>query len=191
MQTAKKMLNLFVRILTIPPIVTGITVLLLYRPANVLRYRECLCSLLFLTILPLLAYPFSVFGKKSIPIRERQRSLALILSLVGYAAGFLWSFLMQTSGMAKVLFSSYLLSAIILIVLNKLHFRASGHACSATAPAVFLTRSLGWYVCIPCLPLFIVIYASSISLRRHSFWQLAVGSMISAVSGMISIWMFC
>ena len=44
--------HLIVRILTLPPIVIGITVLLMYVPANLLTLRELLLCELFLLLIP-------------------------------------------------------------------------------------------------------------------------------------------
>ena len=49
--------HLIVRILTLPPIVIGITVLLMYVPANLLTLRELLLCELFLLLIPMAAYP--------------------------------------------------------------------------------------------------------------------------------------
>ena len=49
--------HLIVRILTLPPIVIGITVLLMYVPAKLLTLRELLLCELFLLLIPMAAYP--------------------------------------------------------------------------------------------------------------------------------------
>ena len=49
--------HLIVRILTLPPIVIGITVLLMYVPAKIITLRELLLCELFLLLIPAAAYP--------------------------------------------------------------------------------------------------------------------------------------
>ena len=49
--------HLIVRILTLPPIVIGITVFLMYVPAKLLTLRELLLCELFLLLIPMAAYP--------------------------------------------------------------------------------------------------------------------------------------
>ena len=49
--------HLIVRILTLPPIVIGITVLLMYAPAKLMTLRELLLCELFLLLIPMAAYP--------------------------------------------------------------------------------------------------------------------------------------
>ena len=54
---AAELLHLTVRILTLPPIVTGLTLVLMYAPAGLLTLRELLLCEVFLLLVPLAAYP--------------------------------------------------------------------------------------------------------------------------------------
>ena len=54
---AAEVLHLTVRILTLPPIVIGVTLLLMYVPAELLTLRELLLCELFLLLIPMAAYP--------------------------------------------------------------------------------------------------------------------------------------
>ena len=54
---AAEVLHLTVRILTLPPIVIGVTLLLMYVPAELLTLRELLLCELFLLFIPMAAYP--------------------------------------------------------------------------------------------------------------------------------------
>lgn len=53
----KALLHLAVRILTLPPIVIGVTLLLMYAPTGLLTRRELFLCEVFLLIIPLAAYP--------------------------------------------------------------------------------------------------------------------------------------
>ena len=53
----KALPHLAVRILTLPPIVIGVTLLLMYAPAGLLTRRELLLCEVFLLVIPLAAYP--------------------------------------------------------------------------------------------------------------------------------------
>ena len=53
----KALLHLALRILTLPPIVIGVTLLLMYAPAGLLTRRELLLCEVFLLVIPLAAYP--------------------------------------------------------------------------------------------------------------------------------------
>lgn len=53
----KALLHLALRILTLPPIVIGVTLLLMYAPTGLLTRRELLLCEVFLLVIPLAAYP--------------------------------------------------------------------------------------------------------------------------------------
>lgn len=73
---AVEVLHLAVRILTLPPIVIGVTLLLMYALEGFLTLRELLVCELFLLLIPIAAYPL----REILPIgkdrRKGQRSTA-------------------------------------------------------------------------------------------------------------------
>ena len=85
--------HLIVRILPLPPIVIGITVLLMYVPAKLLTLRELMLCELFLLLNPMAAYPIREIIHIGKDRRKGQRSTALVCSAIGYLCGFLWSIL--------------------------------------------------------------------------------------------------
>lgn len=180
--------GMITRILTMPPIVTGGTVFLLYYYSHIMTWHEMLMSELFFLILPALAYPVSLFIPGKMDMRTKQRSTALVFSLIGYALGFIWTLLSPHSEIINILFGSYIISVIALIICTKLlKFRASGHACSTTAPAVLLPWHFGLIAVIPCTLLILAVYNSSLKLKRHSLAQLFAGSAISIGASIICI----
>ena len=54
---AGRITHLVVRVLTLPPIVTGLTLVLMYAPPGLLTLRELLLCEVFLLLVPLAAYP--------------------------------------------------------------------------------------------------------------------------------------
>ena len=135
--------HLIVRILTLPPIVIGITVLLMYVPANLLTLRELLLCELFFAAHPhgCISYTGDISHWKD--RRKGQRSTALVCSAIGYLCGFLWSILTPCSWLVHILFLSYVISIAALLILNAVfRLHASGHACSTTAPVFLLTWKL-------------------------------------------------
>lgn len=90
---AVDILHLAVRILTLPPIVIGVTLLLMYALEGFLTLRELLVCELFLLLIPIAAYPLREILHIGKDRRKGQRSTALVCSAVGYIAGFLWSLL--------------------------------------------------------------------------------------------------
>ena len=124
--------------------------------------------------------------------RSGQRTYALYCSIAGYAVGFAWSMLGAHSADIKVLFTSYVISVVVLIVLNKLvGFKISGHACSSTAPLVLATWKLGWALLPLGLLILALVYYSSLKLSRHTLPQLLAGSFDSMLASMVSICIFC
>ena len=176
------------RILTLPPIVIGITVFLMYVPAKLLTLRELLLCELFLLLIPMAAYPIREIFRIGKDRRKGQRSAALVCSAIGYLCGFLWSILTPCSWLVHILFLSYVISIAALLILNavfKLH--ASGHACSTTAPAFLLTWKLHPLFIIPSVLLIAAVYRSSLKLSRHTLPQLLIGSAVSLLACGISL----
>ena len=103
--------HLIVRILTLPPIVIGITVFLMYVPAKLLTLRELLLCELFLLLIPMAAYPIREIFRIGKDRRKGQRSTALVCSAIGYLCGFLWSMLTPSSWLVHILFLSYVISS--------------------------------------------------------------------------------
>ena len=175
--------HLIVRILTLPPIVIGITVFLMYVPAKLLTLRE-----LFLLLIPMAAYPIREIFRIGKDRRKGQRSTALVCSSIGYLCGFLWSMLTPSSWFVHILFLSYVISIAALLILNTVFkWHASGHACSTTAPAFLLTWKLHPLFIIPSVLLIAAVYRSSLKLSRHTLPQLLIGSAVSLLACGISL----
>jgi hypothetical protein len=106
----KALLHLAVRILTLPPIVIGVTLLLMYAPTGLLTRRELFLCEVFLLVIPLAAYPLREIFHIGKDRRRGQRGTALVCSAVGYLCGFLWSMLTPCSWLVHILFLSYVIS---------------------------------------------------------------------------------
>lgn len=183
-----KIVDKVIRVLTLPSLVTGLMVVLLWWPAGAMSGWECLCSELFLLGVPLLAYPAGMIGTAGEQRRERQRSLAIYFSTGGYVLGAIWAWCSHAGRVTKILFGTYLLSVLLLLLLNKVvGFRASGHACSSTAPAFFLGWQLHPLWALPCLLIVAAVYSSSLRLHRHTLAQLISGSAVSAAAAVFCV----
>ena len=180
-----------IRFFTIPAVLTGAMAALLWLGGG-LSGSEWLAAEFCLMLIPLLAYPIGAMGPlRGTERRARQRSLAMIFGVIGYVLGLLWALWTDASRLAKILFASYVISTLILLVLNKLlHFRASGHACSTTAPLIFLSWQLGPAWIFPGILVVAAVYAASLRLKRHTFPQLTVGSAISLLAGSLCFLIF-
>ena len=186
-----KGLQKFIRIITIPPIVTGVMVLILYLTCHSINLKDFIAAEICLVCVPFLAYPFgSIFcGNKD--KRETQRNAALVLSGAGYALGLVWTLIYSKSRVMRVLFMAYMISIAVLLFINKVvKFKASGHSCSTTAPIVLLTWQMGVRAIVPGLLLIAVVYYSSLKLKRHTLPQLIAGSCISLAAVGISMLIF-
>ena len=75
---AAELLHITVRILTLPPIVIGVTLAMLYARGGLMTLRELLLSELFLLLIPLAAYPLRELFRIGAGRREGQRSTALV-----------------------------------------------------------------------------------------------------------------
>ena len=179
---AVEVLHLAVRILTLPPIVIGVTLLLMYALEGFLTLRELLVCELFLLLIPIAAYPLREILHIGKDRRKGQRATALVCSAVGYIAGFFCSLLAPCSWLVHILF---LIAGLLLLNVG-LGFHASGHACSTTAPALLLTWKLHPLFIIPSVLLIVAVYRSSLKLSRHTLPQLLTGSAVSLLACGIS-----
>jgi len=180
-----------VRVLSVPPVMITALVLILanFRDDVYRNYTEVVVSILLLGIVPVLAYVLQRFlpGFKD-KGREGQRKLAFITNLIGYSAAFIWAILINANDGLMVMCSTYFFSVIILFYLNKgLHFKASGHASSFTGPLLMLVYKMGWIVFIPCVLLAVLIFWSSIYLKRHTTKELIAGILVCFISFCLSL----
>ncbi len=175
-----------VRIVTIPPVMVGILLVLLFalREDIFACPSEMVVSLLCLSILPVLAYPLSVIvpavRRKG---RDGQRSLAIYISAVSYLAVFVYGFAAGVGDDLKLVYTGYFLSVVILLVANKVfHVRASGHACSVSGPLVYTAYFLGlWGIAVGCVLWGIILWAS-LAMKRHTLLEFLLGTLTCLVS---------
>ena len=185
------MIARMVRFITLPPVVTGLTIILLKQFNHLESTKEFIVLLCCLVFFPLLAYPFREIFKINTDRRQGQRSVAMIFSAISYSYGFIWAMFSTSTMITKVFFCSYLISIISLLIVNKaLGYHASGHACSTTAPLVLLSWQMGFWYLLMGLALVFCVYSASLNLKRHTALQLLSGSSISIFAGIISISLF-
>lgn len=175
-----------IRVVTIPPVMVGTLILLLsvLRPDVIANAGESFMTLLFLAIIPILAYPISIM----IPSirakgRDGQRNLAFVFSAVGYAGGLVYGLAAGVGEALMVIFGTYFLSVIFLTMLNKvIKVKASGHACSIAGPIGLVCYFLP-PICIPiCLLLYAAIFWASVHMGRHTVKEFILGSVSSPVA---------
>lgn len=170
-----------IRTISIPPVMITVLIIILYitRPDIFDNIFEVILTILFLGFFPVLAYPAqNCFPKYRDAGRDGQRKLAFIFTLIGYTGAFLWSLITGVHTSLLLITTTYFLSVVVLTLINKvIHFKASGHACSFTSPAIFLTYFSGWKWGIICIIFAALIWWSSVYLKRHTNKQLVGGMM--------------
>ncbi len=175
-----------IRVVTVPPVMVGTLIVLLsiLRTDVFAHMGESMMTLLFLAVIPVLAYPVSVIvpsiKKKG---REGQRNLAFILSVVGYAGGVVYGLVAGVSEPLMVVFGTYFLSVIVLTVMNKVvKVRASGHACSIAGPIGLVCYFLPPVCIVAGLCLYAAIFWASVHMGRHTVKEFIWGSVSSPLS---------
>lgn len=183
--SSKEKLAKTIRILTLAPLMALETLILLRlsRPQLFRGTWDLAFPILFLTILPLLAYPLQYcippLRRKG---REMQRKLAILLAVVGYFGGAIWAFASGAAAWLQVLMLTYLISGALIALFNRLfHIRASGHACGVSGPVLYLLGLLGGKALWGLLLMPILWWASRV-LKRHTGGQLLWGSALSAAA---------
>ena len=175
-----------IRVVTVPPVMVGTLIILL----STLRHDvfatvgESLMMMLFLAMIPVLAYPLSgLIPSIKSKGREGQRNLAFILSGVGYTGGMIYSVIAQVSEAQMIIFGTYFLSIIVLTIMNKVFkVKASGHACSIAGPIGLVCYFLPPVCIISALCLYMTIFWASVHMGRHTVKEFIWGSVSSPLS---------
>lgn len=170
-----------IRKLTLPPILTGgmLAVLLFWRPEVFQSGLQFGYTWFFLVMFPVLAYPLQwylpCFRDKG---RERQRNLEMAFSFLGCLGECLFHLAFPASDGLLLISWTYLLSGAFLLFLNQVLFKASGHAAGAAAAGI-LPILLGLNRAAPfSVMLLVLIYDSSLYLKRHTLQELLGGTLI-------------
>ena len=170
-----------VRIISIPPVMVGILLVLLFtlRDDVLTTPVEFAVSLAGLTILPILAYPVSMvipaIRKKG---REGQRSLAMYFSAIGYVGVFVYGLAAHVGTGLMHIYAGYLFSVVIILVGNKVFkVRISGHACSVSGPLVYSGYFLGFGGIIVGAVCWVAILWASLVMKRHTLREFLFGTL--------------
>ena len=144
-------------------------------------------SVLFLSVFPVLAYPLQPLLKRFRHRgREGQRSLAILMSVIGYLCGGVWLLFSQPSPMYRTVFLSYVISGALIALFSKgFGIHASGHACGIAGPVAGMTCFLGAPVLLPGLPILLATFWSSLKLKRHTAVEFLLGGAISVAATVV------
>ncbi len=188
-ETAAKL----IRIITVPPIMVAALIIYTAVARNdiFMSALDVTMALFCLSVLPTLAYPFSLLPKLRVRGREGQRSLAMILSALGYAIGAAYALIAGRSELLCFFFACYLISVLLLVLFNKaLKIRASGHACSIAGPIVLLAVLSGVWGIVFGAVLYALSFWSSVYLKRHTVCEYLLGSATAFAACLISYLIF-
>lgn len=177
-----------IRTLTIPPIMAFIMlgILFLVRNETFGSLKNFLLAMIFLVAFPALAYPLQPllphFKDKG---RSGQRHLAIWMSALGYMMGLAVSEVRCAPFALKRIYMIYLSSGLIMLFFNKiLKIRASGHACGIIGPIICLFDSIGC-ISLAGLVLWAAACAASLKMKRHTWKEFLLGSMIPLLASLI------
>ncbi len=146
-------------------------------------------ALLFLTVLPLLAYPIQA----AVPClaaqgRSGQRRLALLFSVAGYAAGLIVSLVWPSTKTERMLYLCYIFSGVLIAFFSKcLHIKNSGHAAGTAGPVSMLVLRVSPWFLLAYL-LLIPVYLSSLKLKRHTRAELLWGTAYPIAAAVLLEW---
>jgi hypothetical protein len=149
---------------------------------------EYLCTLVFITALPLTAYPL----QKILPPfkyngRKGQRTLAMIMANVGYILGLVYAAISDISPLLLSVFITYVLSGASILIINKVFgFKASGHACGAAGPVgvlIYFTGAtpFGLVTLLSGTALLLAVLWSTVKTHSHTALQFIVGAIIPII----------
>lgn len=171
-----------IRIATLPPL-AALTTLSIFLFCNKISLAEFLIGSGCLCVLPIVSYAVEpLLRKKDVSKRDSQRNLAVLFSVAGYALCNALAWILQSSDFLKTFYLTYMFSVLTILVLGKaFHIRCSGHACGFVGPLVFLGCFVSsWYFL--GLALLAGLVWASMRIERHTFSELAIGSVIPVVS---------
>ncbi len=144
-------------------------------------------AIFFLVVLPVMAYPLQplipYYKDKG---RDGQRSLAMWMASAGYILGIISAIFLPVSNYLLIIYMTYLLSGISLVLLNKVvKIKASGHACGVAGPIFSLIYFIGPWLLFGILVLAAVFWAS-LSMKRHDKVELIIGTTVPTYALLLS-----
>lgn len=189
-KTVTQHLAHIVRVVSIPPLMVAVILVLLwfFRPELFTAQSQLWLSECFLSLFPILAYPLSaVIPSIRQKGRDGQRNLAMYLSAAGYLCAVLYGIFSGCTEGLRIIHLTYLLSVVLLLILNKLlRIRASGHACSVSGPILLLCLYIGVIGAFTGILIWTVIFWASLKIKRHTPKEYLIGSAVPIVAYGIS-----
>lgn len=183
-----------VRVITVPPVMALSLALIVYfgSPGIFTDRTELLATILFLSVVPVLAYPIS-YLVPSLKKRGRkgQRNFAFFMSAISYPLLALYAVITSGGKGFSLIAWTYLLSFVILLLMNKvLKLKASGHASSVAGPIALICYFIGWKAILFGVALYALVFWASLTTKRHTAKELIWGSLASIIAFLLSLLWF-
>lgn len=179
-----------IRIITIAPVMAlvALSILYIFQPDVFQGTINFILSVIFLSVLPILAYPLQPFVPRfSDKGREGQRNLAIVMAVLGYLCSIVFALCLHVPKTLWLIYLTYFMSGIGILLLNKvLKIRASGHACGVVGPTSILVYFIGKKALFG-LSVLILVYWACLKIKRHTAFQLFLGSVIPICALIMSI----
>lgn len=174
---------IIIRIITLAPLLAGFSaaMIALFCPYVFPTVWHFAYTLLFLTFLPLTAYPLQRFIPKfKDKGRSGQRTLAMLFAVAGYILCLIANAVFSASVGMWLITLEYFISGVLILVFNKvLHIKLSAHGCGTVGP-VFLLLYFGLWAPAAAMCVFSALsYYASVRAKHHTLPQLIGGSMVS------------
>lgn len=183
-KSLKRWVARVIRVLTLPSVMSALLFTILYFNTRIFgSVWEYLAAIAFLSLLPSSAYALQPilphFKNKG---RNGQRTLAMIMSCAGYVLSVVYGFVFSVSIELLTVFITYLMSGIVLLILNKVFgIKASGHASGLAGPVAVLSYFGGLLplLCGGCV--FALSMWSALKIKRHTAAQFVAGACVPTV----------
>ncbi|MBR6769357.1 MAG: hypothetical protein IKM34_07720 [Clostridia bacterium] len=193
-KTFVKVLAKAIRVITVPPLLIGALLVALYfYPSGVFTSLSSLIlSITFLSVIPALSYlVWALIPSLRRKGRASQRKLAFVFSIIGYLGGVVYALVADISRGLTIILFTYFVSVVILTLINKLTiFRASGHGCGVTGPLLLPAYFVNPLWILPSLFGLLMVYLSSLALKRHTLKELVAGSSAALLSFLFCLVLF-
>lgn len=178
-----------IRVITIPSVMATalLTILYVVMPEIFGALYQYFLSLLFIVVLPVLAYPIQplVPGFRGRG-RDGQRKLAILMSLLGYIGGILCGVLLKAPLTLVFIYLTYLFSGLFIFIFSKIiRIKASGHACGVAGPIAMLVYLISPWFLFAILILGAT-YIASLRMKRHTLPELILGSFLPIVAMLLA-----
>jgi len=139
----------------------------------------CLTGVVCIGLIPLSAWFHMVHHPGDY---KGERKVAFVLSIVGYLIGtIIMVVFFREARLFLALMLSYMFTVVGLVIINLLHYKASGHAAGVSGPATAITIRYGWPGAISYL-LLVLVAIAKINIKEHTLGQLCTGAGITIAS---------